>query len=177
MQDKIILGMLSLHPMSVYELKKNMDKSTSMFYNTSIGSIHPACQKLHATGLVSCKKDESDKRGKKIFSITPEGNIFYKDWLKSPLGIGKIKDELLLRLFFFSDSDDEWKSVLTQYLQEVRDLRESLGKQKTDIDAESIPAEYKRVAHFQLATLDFGYDYYCFLEDWIERFLKKTIPQ
>ena len=168
--------MLSLHPMSVYELKKNMDKSTAMFYNTSIGSIHPACQKLLSAGLVDCEKDENDKRGKKTYSITTEGHVFYKNWLKSPLGIGKIKDELLLRLFFFSDSDDEWKMVLTQYLQEVRNLRESLGKQKTDIDVENIPAAYKRAAHFQLATLDLGYDYYCFLEDWLEKFLKKDIP-
>ncbi|MDH5546232.1 MAG: PadR family transcriptional regulator [Gammaproteobacteria bacterium] len=176
MQDKIILGMLSLQPMSVYELKKNMDKSTSMFYNTSIGSIHPACQKLLAAGLVECEEDIESKRAKKTFSITPQGRKVYREWLESPLGIGKIKDELLLRLFFFADSDDKWKEVLQSYLKDVRSMRMELEQQKAAVDRNAIPQVFQRAAHFQLATLDLGCDYYEFLENWLVKFMEQKVP-
>ena len=176
MQDKIILGMLSIHPMSVYELKKNMEKSTSMFYNTSIGSIHPACQKLLRQGFISCHEESEGKRAKKVFSITKQGEKEYQTWLISPLGIGKIKDELLLRLFFFSDSDDQWRTVLDGYLQEIKQMRKALAQQKSETDLSAIPEEHQQKAYFQLSTLDLGYDYFCFIEDWLEQFIEKKAP-
>lgn len=176
MQENIILGMLSIHPMSVYELKKNMEKSTAMFYNTSIGSIHPACQKLLKLDLVTCQEKSEGKRLKKIFSITQQGRAHYQSWLTSPLALGKIKDELLLRLFFFSDADEKWKQVVEGYLKEIEQMKHLLEKQKAEADAMQIPEEYQRQTHFQLATLDLGYDYFCFIEGWLKDFMKKSVP-
>ncbi|MDH5231236.1 MAG: PadR family transcriptional regulator [Gammaproteobacteria bacterium] len=175
MQDKIILGMLSLKSMSVYELKKNMEKSTRMFYNTSIGSIHPACQKLLKQGFVTCTEEMAGKRAKKVFAITENGRQDYIDWLKSPLGIGKIKDELLLRLFFFSDAGDAWREVVENYLVEVKQISANLEQTKAGIDLSTIPAEFQRPAQFQTATLDLGCAYYRFLQTWLEEFLAKDL--
>ena len=174
MQDKIILGMLSLQPMSVYELKKNMEKSTSLFYNTSIGSIHPACQKLLAAGSVSSHTESEGKRSKTIYTITDSGRDAYLEWIHSPLSIGKIKDELLLRIFFFADADSDKRSELLKgYLDEVVHLKMTLQKQKKEAGALEIPDRYKQAAYYQLATLDFGYEYFCFLEKWIKYLLRK----
>ncbi len=166
--------MLSLKAMSIYDLKKNMEKSTSMFYNTSIGSIHPACQKLLAAGFVSTHSESEGKRNKTIYTITAKGKAAYLKWLRSPLSVGKIKDELLLRLFFFADADPgERRATLKGYLEEVNQWKTALQKQKKEADSMDIPDEYKKVAYYQFATLDFGYEYFCFLEKWITSFLKK----
>lgn len=173
MQDKIILGMLSLKPMSIYDLKKNMEKSTSMFYNTSIGSIHPACKKLLAAKFVTSHTESEGKRDRTIYTITKKGEDAYLEWLNSPLSIGKIKDELLLRLFFFADIDSKQRqTVLQGYLNDVKELKAALGKQKGEADSMDIPEQHKKIAHYQLATLDFGYEYFNFLEKWIQDFLK-----
>jgi DNA-binding PadR family transcriptional regulator len=168
--------MLSLHPMSVYELKKNMEKSTAMFYNTSIGSIHPACQKLLKKGYVNCHKESEGKREKKMFSITVQGEQEYLAWLTSPLSIGKIKDELLARLFFFSDSSEQWRTVLDGYLQEIKIMRQTLSQQRDDIDISNIPPDFQKEAYFQLSTLDLGHGYFSFMEAWLEKFIAKKAP-
>ncbi len=173
MQDKIILGILSLKPMSIYDLRKNMEKSTSLFYNTSIGSIHPACKKLLAAGFVTSHMEFEGKRKKTIYTITAKGKDAYLEWLSGPLSIGKIKDELLLRLFFFADIDaKKRRSILQGYLEEVKEWKAALQKQQREADSMDIPDHYKTIARYQLATLDFGYEYFCFLEKWIQDFIK-----
>jgi DNA-binding PadR family transcriptional regulator len=178
MQDKIILGMLMLRPLTVYDLRKAMRESTEMFYNTSIGSIHPACQKLLRLKYVEARAFKVGKRAKIEYSITESGRQYYKEWLTSPLGIGKIKEEFLLRLFFFADTNNnqEWRSVIQGYLDEVRRTKGELIRQKQQFDQMEIPDALRRVAFFRLGTLDLGYDYYCFLEDWLETFLAKNPP-
>ncbi len=174
MQDKIILGMLSLKPMSIYDLKKNMEKSTSMFYNTSIGSIHPACQKLLAAGYITSHTESEGRRKKTVFTINTKGTDAYLEWLQSPLTIGKIKDELLVRIFFFADADAvERRSILTGYLEEIDQWKTALQKKKKETDSMQIPDEFRKKAYYQLATLDFGYEYFCFLEKWIRNFMQK----
>jgi len=162
--------------MSVYELKKNMEKSTAMFYNTSIGSIHPACQKLLKKGFATCHKESEGKREKKIFSITEQGEEEYLAWLTSPLSIGKIKDELLARLFFFADSDEQWRTVLDGYLQEISQMRQVLSQQRDDTDISTIPPDFQKEAYFQLSTLELGHDYFSFMENWLENFIAKKAP-
>lgn len=178
MQDKIILGLLSIRPMTIYELRQTMLNSTAMFYNTSIGSIHPACKKLLQIGQISCKNISEGQRIKKVYKITEAGRQSYQDWLQSPLGISKIKDELLLRIFFFADikSDQDWQSVLNGYLDEVRKTISELSKRKKEITDMDIPDEYQRKIFFQITTLDFGYEYYQFLEKWLTNLINKKPP-
>lgn len=43
--DFIILGCLSMQPMSGYDIKRLISISTSLFYNASYGSIYPTLKK------------------------------------------------------------------------------------------------------------------------------------
>ncbi len=44
--DYIILGCLSIEPMSGYDIKRLISISTSLFYNASYGSIYPTLKKM-----------------------------------------------------------------------------------------------------------------------------------
>ncbi|MCG8686764.1 MAG: PadR family transcriptional regulator, partial [Desulfobacterales bacterium] len=102
MQDKILLGFLMQGCQTGYAIKKQMEKSTNLFFNTSAGSIYPAFQKLEKEELVTKEERLDGGRAKKIYTITPKGKTVFKEWLNNDLPIGKIKQEALLRTFFFS---------------------------------------------------------------------------
>jgi len=87
--------------------------------------------------------------------------------------MGKIKDELLLRLFFFADADEQWRSVLLGYLADVKKMRAALDDQIRQVDLAKIPSADQRKAYFQLATMDLGHEYMKFMETWIENFMQK----
>jgi DNA-binding PadR family transcriptional regulator len=51
----VILGMLGWQPMSGYEIKSLVDKSTRFFWAASYGQIYPELRKLAAAGLIEGK--------------------------------------------------------------------------------------------------------------------------
>ena len=106
MQDMIILGLLAYRDASLYDLKKTMEQSTAMFYNTSFGSIHPALQKLERENLVTVKEGVSQEAAKrllhhhrieKLLVVDKEGSctgiVTVKDMEKSQLYPNATKDE------------------------------------------------------------------------------------
>ena len=48
----VILGTLGWRPMSGYEIKSVVDKSTRFFWAASYGQIYPELKRLSETGLV-----------------------------------------------------------------------------------------------------------------------------
>ena len=62
MQDKIILGLLFYKKLTSYDMKKAMEKSTSFFYNSSLGSINPALIKLEKNEFVTFSKKVENGR-------------------------------------------------------------------------------------------------------------------
>ena len=57
MFENIVLGFLSEKSMTGYEIKKQMENSTSFFYNTSFGNIYPTLKKLEASGHATCAEE------------------------------------------------------------------------------------------------------------------------
>ena len=181
MQDKIILGLLAYSDASLYDLKKIMEQSTAMFYNTSIGSIHPALQKLEKLKLVTVREEATGKRKKKIYSRTPAGEIAFKDWISEPIAIFKTRDEAMLRLFYFGHIDGDVAPNIQVYIDEAEQWISTLEGMLAAQDLAAIPEELQKMAYFQIATIRYGLDIIKFSKNWymelLEDYKKQSFPK
>ena len=167
MQDKILLGFLLKGNKTGYQVKKEMEGSTNFFFNTSLGSTNPAFKKLEKNQMVTSKDVIENGRLKKIYSITEKGKEYFKNWMNSEIVIPKIKNEMLLRVFFFSQiGQNEKKNLLNNYLLTMKKHIEELEIVKEKIDTDRCDKNI-------YATLIFGIDYYTFICNWYETYLEQ----
>ena len=98
-----ILGVLSLCPMSGYDVKKLIGRSIAHFWNESYGQIYPILNRLAAEGLAARRREA--RRGKPdryVYSLTPKGHAELERWLAVPARLEPVRSELLLKLFLGS---------------------------------------------------------------------------
>ncbi len=95
-----ILGMLTIEPMSGYDIRQLMQKSTAHFWSESDGQLYPALANLTELEWITCKLAKKNTRDKKIYSITKKGRTELKKWLTEEALTFSVRDEFLLKLFF-----------------------------------------------------------------------------
>jgi len=96
-----LLGMLTLRPMSGYDLRQLMESATSNFWSESFGQIYPALKKLADEGLAEVDTQQPNgERLRKVYKLTPAGRARARQWLASPCAQQVPREELLLKLFF-----------------------------------------------------------------------------
>lgn len=96
-----LLGLLSLKPMTGYELKKVMDGSVSHFWNADQSQIYRQLAKLVDDGLASRTTVQQDERpAMHVHSPTQAGLEELDRWLASPLPEEVSREPFLARLFF-----------------------------------------------------------------------------
>lgn len=172
MQDMIILGLLAYQDASLYDLKKTMEQSTTMFYNTSIGSIHPALTKLEKNGHVTSREEATGKRIKKIYHRTPEGAEAFQTWISEPVAVFKTRDESMLRLFYMGHIDGDVSEHIQLYIDEADKWIALLEAMLAAQDLSTVPPEFQKIAFFQLATMRYGLDTIKFGKRWYTQLLK-----
>jgi PadR family transcriptional regulator, regulatory protein AphA len=96
-----LLGLLSMGPMSGYDIRQLIPKSIGHFWSESYGQIYPGLKRLTAAGLVA-KRTERRKGSpdRHVYSLTAEGRERLRQWLKLPVVEVVPRNELLLKLFF-----------------------------------------------------------------------------
>ncbi len=96
-----LLGLLSLRPMSGYDIRQMVSRSIGYFWSESYGQIYPGLKRLAAAGLVEKKIERKNgKPDRHLYSITPDGRERLRAWLKIPVAEEVARNELLLKLFF-----------------------------------------------------------------------------
>lgn len=167
MQDKILLGFLLKGDKTGYQVKKEMEGSTNFFFNTSLGSTNPAFKKLEKNRMVTSKKVIENGRLKKIYSITEKGKKYFNNWMNSEIVIPKIKNEMLLRVFFFSNIEqNEKEKILKDYISNTEEKIEKLNRIKEIIGS-------KNIREGEFASLNYGIDYYTFIKNWYKKYLEQ----
>ena len=133
-----IMGMLSMGPMSGYDIKKSFEKSLSYFWNESYGQIYPILKKLAKQGLATRSiKKQTGKPDRHNYALTDKGREALQDWMVQPVGRQIGRHEILLKLFFgqqVSLSDnirqvEHFRELQSQKLEEIRATEKLL---KTD---------------------------------------------
>lgn len=166
--ENIILGCLTHQPMSGYEIKRVISISTSLFYNASYGSIYPTLKKLEDSGLVQSNEMVENGRFKKIYALTAEGYKEFMHWLENPPKPIVIKNDMLVRLFFYHNlSRAKMLELTSAHIEQLKGFRLELD--------EIEPVAQEEGNLFQQYTLRWGRDFYAFLIDWYEKLLQDLI--
>lgn len=164
--DYVILGLLSHEDLTGYEIKKRMDTSLKYFWGASYGSIYPALSDLVERGLANKRDGAENKRNKIIYSITEEGRIYLKEWLKIPAEKDDLRYETLLKLFFGNEGGklqaiahiDAFQEKIEGELSYLRGAADTL---RNNIDVDDTHKYY-------LLTVEFGMKTYRAYLEWCE---------
>jgi DNA-binding PadR family transcriptional regulator len=98
---EVLLGLLTIEPMSGYDLGQTIRGSIGHFWNESYGQIYPNLKRLAADGFVSSRAEkQKGKPDRRIYSITKKGRERLANWLAVPPQAEIPRNELLLKLFF-----------------------------------------------------------------------------
>jgi DNA-binding PadR family transcriptional regulator len=96
-----LLGLLTLKPMSGYDMRAMISESVGHFWSESYGQIYPSLKRLAAEGFVEKKTQrQKGKPDRHVYSLTAEGRERLQQWLKLPVEQEAARSELLLKLFF-----------------------------------------------------------------------------
>lgn len=170
----VLLGLLSLRAMSIYDINKALERSISLFYSASFGSINAALVKMLQKGWVTAEEKVENGRNKKIFSLTAPGQQAFAEWLGSAIEEEKVKDPALTRLFFLGFAPlPERIRVLEAHLEQLRQTVENLRALQQASMALQVPGEMRDVFEYQMHTLQYGLDYYTFNIGWYAALLGK----
>jgi len=82
---EVLLGLLTIEPMSGYDLGLTIRGSVGYFWNEGYGQIYPNLRKLANDGFVRCKAErQKGKPDRRIYSITKRGceRLPNPDWIR-----------------------------------------------------------------------------------------------
>ena len=150
-----LLGLLTIAPMSGYDLGQNVRASVGHIWSESYGQIYPNLKKLAAAGLVSAKTErQKGKPDRHIYSITKKGREQLTDWLCTQPQPEIPRNEMLLKLFFGSQVP---ASVLISYIERMAVEHRRLLEEFTRIEQERIAEHASRPeAPFWRMTARYG---------------------
>jgi len=176
MLDFALLGFLNYSPMTGYQLKQNMDVSTSHFWNAKLSQIYTTLKSLEKKKWIRSSIQKQDERpDKRVYTITSEGRSNLQKWLAEPLTeLAPHKNALLLKLFFAAQTDRETISAMLHlqknlhqrqadfYRTETRDMIQGILQQNPALTKDGL---------FWEATRRFGE----LLEETYVKWLDETI--
>jgi len=117
-----ILGILSLGPISGYDIKKVFQRSVANFWNESYGQIYPLLRTLVAEGLATRSiQKQLGRPDRHIYAITDKGSGELQRWLMEPVKdqVGRI--EIALKLFFGHQVEVADNIRQVEHFREMRD--------------------------------------------------------
>lgn len=148
-----VLGCLNIRPMSAYEVKQFMAKSTQYFWMEHEAQLYPTLKKLTADQLVNAKEEAAQKSGVRVvYEITDKGLAAFRDWLCQKTDTAPYRNEFLLKLFFGNEMD---QSVLVERIKEYQTEAQGNLSHFETITQELTNAPIKRQPYI-LATLTYG---------------------
>jgi DNA-binding PadR family transcriptional regulator len=158
----VILGMLRKGPLSGYEIKALVDKSTRFFWAASYGQIYPELRRLAEAGLVAGADQPTGGRKRTVYEITADGEEELKAWLRQPPAVFEMREEGLLKLFF-ADALPPREAV--EIVRAMRAHREAANRTLRELEGtkDLDPSAYPMV------VLGCGIEFTEWFADWCRR--------
>ncbi len=105
---EVLLGLLTIEPMSGYDLGQMIKQTIHHFWNESYGQIYPNLRRLESDGFVTRKtQKQKGKPDRNIYSITNKGRERLQRWLQIEPQPEVPRNELLLKLFFGANASPQ----------------------------------------------------------------------
>lgn len=96
-----ILGLLSIHPASGYDIGRAFAGSVAHFWYADQSQIYRTIDRLAADEAIETERIRQERQpDRKVHSLTAKGRQELMDWLASPLEPERPKEAFLARLFF-----------------------------------------------------------------------------
>ncbi len=167
-----ILGMLSIEPMSGYDIKKGIEESISNFWTESYGQIYPVLKSLVAEKLVTKIVERgAGKPDRHVYSLTAAGREELQAWLVEGAVPKAERNEFLLKLFFGGEVE---ASVNIRRVEQFRELqRGSLERYKAIEKELKAARDGNENAPYWLMTVRYGQHVRQALLDWCDETLVK----
>jgi PadR family transcriptional regulator AphA len=138
----VVLGLLAPRPLSGYDIKTIVDRSTRFFWAASYGQIYPELKRLDEEGLVEGEDQPNGGRSRRVYKLTAAGHQALVDWLLGSTVTIELRDESLLRLFFADALPHEQALLLLEgrkrgheeYLETLRAIDARPGEDPPFVD-------------------------------------------
>ncbi len=103
MLNMSILGLLSIRPMSGYEVRKHFLRALSPFWAAPLTQIYPKLRALEEGGLIKGRTViQAGRPNKRVFSLSPQGRRELTRWLASPIAMPSMHHEFLHKVFLMN---------------------------------------------------------------------------
>lgn len=166
-----ILGVLSIRPMSGYDIRKWILDSIGNFWSESYGQIYPMLDKLvQEKSVLQIDQEEKGKTDRKVYKLTAKGRRELKRWLQSEVAIKQNRNELLLKLFFGEEVPvetniahlEKFRVYHTELLRKYQTIEEEIADENAQ-DSNAI---------YWLLTISYGKHVSNALLNWSEESIK-----
>ncbi len=149
-----VLGMLSICPMSGYDIKKRVGESISNFWSESYGQIYPILKRLVDEELVTKTVErQSGKPDRHVYALTEQGRKELHRWLAEGV-VAKIeRNEFLLKLFF---GEEVAVATNIKHVEKYRELQLHLLEKYEAVEQE-IKAKYADDSNLSYWLMTLGY--------------------
>lgn len=124
-----VLGILSFREeLTGYEIKQWADNILRFFYwSPAMSQIYSELKRLDAVGYASSRMVEGeDGRSKRVYAITPEGQVALTDWVRhAPVEPPVLKHGVALRVWLGHLADpDGLRAIVTRHRDQAQQLIE-----------------------------------------------------
>ncbi len=172
----MILGLLTLLPRTLYEIRTVLQTKMAMLYSSSTGSIQAAIKKLLKDGKIEQREERDGNVVKKIYILTEAGRDAFNQWVNMDFESDKNRNPELLKLYFMGLSDPEHRAQrLQNHIAELTESRDKMKKIFDDGHKLNVPAEFKELYTYQMMTAKFGLDYLNFQIKWFKKMLEQGV--
>lgn len=167
MNEFFILGELMEEPQSGYSLRNALQATLGRHRKISYGVIYPLLEKLKHKGYVELINIESDRKNKKIATITENGKSRFFELMKMPVPSGAYTADIyLIKLDVMQHlSLDEQIELLDQYHQEQKDIIEDTQHTLQELAKEDSKDHWYASKRFELRLQQAN-----LAIEWIEEF-------
>lgn len=148
-----LLGLVSLRPMSGYEIKQTIERSIFYIWNVTGAQIYNTIKTLQKDGLIESEDvPQRGKPDKQIHSITEAGRAALADEGSAPIKSEQLRDKVLLRIFFGNfAAPGAMDREIDAYMDRIRDEIAYLESVERRVTAN--PGTNHEARHFQLLSL------------------------
>jgi DNA-binding PadR family transcriptional regulator len=148
-----LLAVLTVEPMTGYDLSKQFQQSVSHVWNAPDSQIYPELRRMEAEGLLTGSEVPWGPRGtKREYSISQFGLESFKEWMKEPVIYTLERDLAHLKAAYLEWSDVAGaQRILTAHLTYYHERLEDWSLKLVEIRTKTNALIQKRMATFPSA--------------------------
>lgn len=158
-----VLGLLSEHPGSGYDLLKSFRNSLANVWPATQSQLYGELGRLTDAGLVTVTAEGA--RGRKEYDITGAGRTELQHWLVDVEPDGFRRNDLLLRVFFLGALTPKEAQA---YLQERSEIMAERHSELSDLQQHWPYGDEENVAYFGKLVLEWGVRFTRMQQEWAQ---------